>query len=65
MQDFIRIKTVNAEWVGYDNPSVEVTVKSSMDEFHKNALRQEIAAALLRWGAITQFRFTPEINLNH
>jgi hypothetical protein len=63
MEDHITIETRPVHWTGLDNPKVTVLVKRDMEEWKKKALQDEIAAALLRWGALTQHKFKEEIKL--
>jgi len=62
MEDHISIKFVPENWVGYDNPQVEVTLKrGKYDETHERMLKSCIAEALLRFGALSQIPFKAEI----
>jgi hypothetical protein len=61
MVDHVYIEVVPSHYVGYDNPAVTIRVKRDMEEWKQEALRGEIADAILRWGAITGHAFKAEI----
>lgn len=61
IEDHVTIETRPSYWTGLDNPKVTVVVKRDMEEWKQKALQDEIGAALLRWGALTQHHFKAEI----
>lgn len=62
IEDYITFKTVSPDWVGYDNPSVEVTIlRDKYDDTEIKMLRSCISEALLRFGALSQIPFNAEI----
>jgi len=63
MEDHVTIETRPLNWTGLENPKVTVVVRRDMEDWKQKALRDEIASALLRWGALTEHRFKAEIKL--
>lgn len=60
-EDHVFIKTVPENWTGYDNPTVEVTVKRPLSDFQERALKSVMAEAILRYSALTQTPLKAEI----
>lgn len=64
-EDYVNIKTVPNDWIGYENPSVEVTLLGGKyDEDQKIMLIRVIADALIRFSSLSSIPFIQEVKHN-
>jgi len=62
MKDHISIKYVPSDYIGYDNPQVEITLKrGKYNEYDEKVIKSCIEEALYRFGAISQKPFKTEV----